>query len=245
MSGRPDRQFLPFQHVAAFLVWLDETDPQELSREPEKDIIHDLGDLVDLPGRHAADIPGQDRNGFFMLLLQGRELNVAHVRVLFVKPALDHDVGGHPRELEDHALVPERDEGSQRIEPVDQREPLDVFPDLFAVARLGPLVGNGHETLSRRGAEQTDQVAALVGNHVMDEGIVFVAVEQHVGGRGTAGHPDPGKGLQVRLADEQHIPARDISQGVKDGADRFGEPLDHGSVISQSLPGINHRLMKP
>ena len=88
-------------------------------------------------------------------------------------------------------------------------------------------------------------MGALVGDHVVDEGIVFVAIEQHVGGRGTAGHPDPCKGLQSRFANEQNIPARDISQGVKDGADRFGEPLHHGSFISQSHPGINHRLTKP
>jgi len=38
-----------------------------------------------------------------------------------------------------------------------------------------------------------------------------------------------------------HIPARHIPQGVKDGANRFEEPLDHGSVIYQSPPGINLR----
>jgi len=74
------------------------------------------------------------------------------------------------------------------------------------------------------------------------QGVVIAAPEQHVGGRAGPGHPDAGKGPEIGLPNDVHIPAGYLPQDVEDVADRIEKPLDHASVISQSPPGINRPL---
>ena len=189
MRGRPSRQPLPFQQVAALLVGFDEMDPQQLPRELEEDVIHDLGNIVDLPGRHPPDIQGKDRQGFLMLLLQGRQLQVPHGRVILVEPALDHDVRRHPRDLKDHRLIPEGDETAQGVEAMDQREPLDISADFFPVSCHGFLVCHSDAPHLPWRPENPDQAGTLVCDNVVDQRVVLVPVEKGVSSRKLPRHP--------------------------------------------------------